>query len=302
MINVVLTGIYFPMAILRYFEAALQRREDVNLYTVGPYTGPWIPWQGGMNLANKYAKTPDLPLSVGPVYPTGAAITPIGFVENKLPWVPDVWLQIDAGFHLRGKPSHGKNIIVGTDPHVLDYNQQRAYADTFYCMQTPYAANGDEYLPYAYDPVWHAPEPLKPQFDAALIGMAYPERTQLVNALRQKGVDVHYELGPCFDEARTLYNQSVMGLNWSSLEDLTARVFELMGIGVLAVVNRVPDLGQFFKDEKHLIAFSSLGEAVEKVTYYLDNLDKATKIARAGHKAVKAHTWDARIEQILDAI
>ena len=40
--NVVLTGIYYPLAILRYFEAAL-RRADVNLFTAGPYTATRIP-------------------------------------------------------------------------------------------------------------------------------------------------------------------------------------------------------------------------------------------------------------------
>lgn len=295
--KIVLSGIYYPMAILRYFEAALKRRNDIELFTVGPSTGTWIPWNGGMNLLPKYAKPPDLAL------PRMQEFVPIGYIENQLPWQPDLWLQIDAGFHFHGKPIHGKNVIVGTDPHVLNYDTQRQFADTFYCMQTPYMINGDEYLPYAYDPIWHAPMEKSPaEFDACLIGLHYENRNTLVSRLEEEGLDVYYDLGPCFDEARALYARSAFGLNWSSEQDLTARVFELLAMGMIAVVNRVPDLGQFFEDGKHLLTFETADEAVEKIKHYntVYTLEDAFVIAEAGREAVKPHTWDARVEKIIN--
>lgn len=299
--KIVLSSMFYPMSISRYFEAALKRRDDIELVTVGPFSGSWIPWNNGMNLPMKYAKKPDIAFSAaaGNQPPT----MPTSFVETQLPWKADLWIQIDAGFHLSEKPTHGKNIIVGTDPHVLPYDKQRTLADTFYCMQKFYAKEGDEYLPYAYDPIWHAPDKKQPlNFDACLLGLHYQQRNQLIDALRRNGIDVYYDLGPVFDEARALYNQAPIGLNWSSLQDLTARVFELLGMRRLAVVNRVPDLENFFEDGKHLIAFDSLPQAVESVVHYVENSKEATKIANAGHKAVKPHTWDARIDQILEAI
>lgn len=291
--RVVLSGIFYPMAILRYFEAALKRRPDVELFSVGPYTGAWIPWQGGMHLPSKYASAPDLPLG------THLAKTIPAFIEAHLPWQPNLWLQVDAGWHLTAKPKHGKNVFVATDPHVLNYDAQRAMADTFYCMQTPYMKPGDEYLPYGYDPVWHAPEDQPRNYDACLIGLHYPQRDALVTALRARGVNVYYDIGPCFDEARALYNQAPVGLNWSSLQDLTARVFELLGMRRLAVANRVPDLRRFFAEDADLLAFSTLDEAVEKVMYALAHPDEAEAIAERGHQTVKPHTWDARVSQIL---
>ena len=155
MIRVVLTGIYYPMAILRYFEAALKRRGNVSLFTAGPYTGAWIPWNGGMNLPAKYAKAPDFPLPQNAIH----APLPIEMVEARLPWDPDLWIQVDAGWFLRGRPKSGKNVIVATDPHVLAYSQQRLLADTFYCMQAVYAEAGElamsrrsrGYAPYPID-------------------------------------------------------------------------------------------------------------------------------------------------------
>ena len=296
--RVVLSGLYFPMAILRYFEAALMRRDDVELYTVGPYSGTFIPWNGGMHLPSRYAKSPDI------AYLLNGNIQqiPIGFVEKQLPWQPDLWLQIDAGFHFIGKPQHGKNVIVGTDPHVLNYNRQRQLADTFYCMQACYARPTDEYLPYAYCPDAHHPEKQPQNYDVCLIGLHYETRNQLIDALKSHNVKCYYDLGPSFDEARALYNQAQIGLNWSSLDDLTARVFELLGMRRLAVVNHVPDLERFFRPNIDLIAFRTLDEAIERILYYRDNPAFGQKIANIGHESVKMHTWDERIKMILEAV
>lgn len=296
--NVVLSGLFFPVAILRYFELALRRRDDVNLFTVGPYSGQWIPWNGGTNLPGKYAKAPDLPL---PMNGGNYSAVPISFIEQRLPWQPDLWLQVDAGFYLRGRPARGKNVIVGTDPHCLNYDIQRGIADTFYCMQTPYQQPGDRYLPFAYDPVYHAPEKQQRQYDACLIGLHYQQRNRLVADLRARGVNVYYDLGPAFDEARALYNSAPIGLNWSSLKDLTARVFELLAMRRLAVVNRVPDLGLFFSDS-HLVIFDSHEQAVERVLYYLEHQHESRMIAAAGNRRVRPHTWDARVETILSDV
>lgn len=294
--TVILTGIYYPLAILRYFEAALRRRPDINLITVGPYTGNMIPWNNWMALPQKYAIPPTITLLIGNPH------VPISFVETQLPQKPDLWLQIDAGFYLEGKPQNGKNCIVATDPHVLNYDKQRPFADTFYSMQACYAQPGDEYLPYAYDPIWHAPEKKERLFDVCLLGLHYAHRNMLVDRLRQNGVKVYYDLGPCFDEARTIYNQAPVGINWSSKNDLTARVFELLGMKRLAVVNNVPDLPRFFRDGRDLVTFTSLEEATEKVLHYLANEDQLRAIADQGHGTVKPHTWDARIEQILEDV
>jgi spore maturation protein CgeB len=169
-------------------------------------------------------------------------------------------------------------------------------------MQACYALPWDEYLPYAYDEVFHAPEEQERLFDVCLLGLHYPNRNLLVDRLRQNGVKVYYDLGPCFDEARTIYNQAPIGLNWSSKDDLTARVFELLGMKRLAVVNEVPDLGKFFQNGKDLITFNSVEEATEKILYYLSNEDELQALADQGHKTVKPHTWDTRISQILEGI
>lgn len=296
MTNIVLSYMFYPMAIGRYFEAALRRRKDVELFTIGPFTGVNIPWNGGMNLPQKYAIAPNMPIQMTNAFP-------YGIVEARLSFKPDIWLMIDAGFYLKGRPKNGQRVIVGTDPHVLNYDNQRWESDHFFCMQTPYMKKSDKYLPYAYDPIWHAPKPeTERTHDVTLLGLHYPERNQLVQELRDKGINVHYDLGPSFDEARSLYAAGPIGLNWSSKQDLCARVFELLGMKRLAVVNNVPDIGNFFVSGRDLIVFSDLNDAIEKVIYHVNNEAKTAEIAENGHLAVRSHTWDNRIEQILNEV
>lgn len=286
----------YPLAMGTYFKRALLRRSDVELKVVGPYSGAFIPWLGGMNLPAKYAQPPDIPLP----YPPASHGVSYGFVKSKLNgWTPDLVLTADAGIHWDSKPTDGYVAHIATDPHVLNYDLPRSYSDKFFNMQKVYSVPGDTWLPYAYDPtVWYREtNPAEPNI-ACLIGMPYPQRIEWVEALRRTGVKVLFENGPVFDEARKLYERATIGLNWSSLLDLNARVFELMGMSLCPVMNRVPDLDTLFQEDKHYLGFSSLTEAVEKVVWARDHPSEATEIAFDANQAVQQHTYDARIEQI----
>lgn len=293
--KVVLSGIFYPMAILRYFEAALKRRDDIELTTAGVYTGRTIPWKGGMVLSKRYAKAPDV------VLPAACKKgVPLAMARAKLDFRPDLWIQIDAGMWLEGKIPRVQNVVVGTDPHVLDYERQRKTADKFFCMQKCYSQKGDVYLPYAYDPVWHKPETHMKRFDACLLGLHYKQRDQWVRELRKLDIKVIYELGPVFEEARSLYGQAKVGLNWSSRDDLVARVFEVMAMGLPLVTNKVPDLKDFFTPGSEFAMFHDLQGAVNWVVDLANNQHMAGEMARRGLEAVKPHTYDARVQQILE--
>lgn len=294
--KILLLYIKYPLAMGSYFERALKRREDVDLKVTGPYTGTFIPWLGGMNVLPKYAIPPDVPLP----YPMMMNEINYGFVKAQLgDWKPDLVINVDAGIHWREKPTDGMAVTVATDPHVLNYDYQRTISDRFFNMQKIYSQPGDIYLPYGYDSTVFYPAPgTTRDVDACMVGMPYPQRIQWVEALRRKGVTVTFENGPIFDEARDLYNHATIGLNWSSLLDLNARVFELMGMNLVPVINRVPDLSEFFKEDEHYIGFGNLEEAVEKVLWAKNHPAEADAIRSAAWKAVAFHTYDNRIEQI----
>lgn len=297
-IKVVLSGIFYPLAMLTYFWRALERREDVELFTVGPFTGTYIPWASGMHISAKYVRQPDLalPSQVSNKFPSA-------LIKPYLPWKPDLWLQIDAGWHLGDRPEATMVAHVQTDPHVLKdhYRSIKALNDVNFCMQLSYMEVGERYLPYAFDPVAFYPENLPKEYDACLIGLHYEQRDELVRNLRGCGMKVYYSIGQVFDEYRDLYNKSRIALNWSSRLDLNARTFEAFGLSRPLVTNRIPDLSNFFVEGDHYLGFDTVSEAVRQARYLLDNPTKAEEMARSAHrKAAAAHTWDHRIQNIFE--
>lgn len=305
---------FYPVTLGKYFLFALQRRKDVEIYSVGPYTGTFIPWKGGIHLPDKYSAPPDLPLSsqlCGQLH-----LSP-KIVEHQLPWEPDLWINVDAGFGF-SKPEC-PYAVIATDPHVHShytaYREQIKHSSDmrFYNMQYYYMKEGDKYLPYAADPIWHAPLEREKEYDVCLIGLQYENRTTLVNRLRSRGLKVYYDTGPCYAEYQELYAKSRIAFSWSSKKDLIARVFEGMAMQIPVVCNRVPDMPTHFVDGEHYYGFGDFNrggdpwtkhdvdEAEAQIHLALANYDDASQVASNAHNKIFAqHLYDFRISQIFD--
>jgi spore maturation protein CgeB len=170
-------------------------------------------------------------------------------------------------------------------------------------MQKFYEKSGDIYLPYAYSTYDHYPvETDSKAYDVALIGMLYPNRIQLRDALNAAGYQTMFANGAVFDEARALYGQSRIGVSWSSLQDLIARVFEIMAMGLVPIINRVPDLPLHFKEGEHYLGFDTVSEALEKVKLVKENPEIGDTIIANAKLAVAPHNYDNRVKFILETI
>lgn len=288
----------YPFAIASYFRRALERMPSVELCTVGPFHGQSIPWDNGMTIPIKYLNQVDLPL------PPFASSISWETIKNKLPWTPDLIINVDAGFHLSTKPDV-PYYVVATDPHVLEmnwYSKVRPLVDKFFNMQSTYMQDGDIWLPYAFDPTCHYALDRTLEYDCSIIGIHYPQRNEWVSRLRAKGVKVNYRIGDIYDEYREENNKAWIGLNWSSLEDVTARVFEIMAMELVPVLNRLPGLDVLgFEEGAHYLGFSSMDEAVEKVMWATHNREQAKQIAHNAHQFVHQQkmTYDTRVSRIL---
>lgn len=294
--KILLCYLAFPFAIASYFRQAFERRRDIDLYTTGAYTGSFIPWNGGMNLPAKYVYPVNLALPPDVLFPSWA------MVRSQLDFTPDVVIQVNAGWHFKDRPQVEKVITVATDPHVLNYDVPRSYSDYFFNMQKFYSQSNDIYLPYAADVHHHYPMDLPNgfEYDASLIGLHYPQRDALVSGLRQAGYRVNYNIGLIYDEYRDENNKAKVGLNWSSLQDLPARVFEVMAMKMVCLTNRIPDLPEHFEEGRHYLGFDTVSEAVEKMNWVRDNPTEASDMAERGYELVRQHhTYDIRVEQIL---
>lgn len=302
--KIALVGIYYPVAILRYFENALKRRDDIELVTAGVYTGAWIPWNGGMNLLPKYAKSPDIPLPANMAGAGSFNVKALAAQDDRLKDV-DLWIMVDAGLCLSEHPGYGIVAEVQTDPHVLQphYQIARRFADHVFCMQTPYLQPGDHYLPYAYDPGVHYPIEVKEKaYDVTMIGLHYPQRNEIIDRLQRAGKTIYYNLGDAYDEYRTIYNRTRVGFNWSSKDDLVARVWELAAMKVPMVVNDVPDLRKFFTPDLDLLVAPDLMRATDYILTLCNDKNMRENLAENAYYVVTEgnHTYDSRVEQILE--
>lgn len=297
-IKVAISAIWYPMAMATYFWRAFERRKDVELFVVGPFTGSWIPWKGGMHLPEKYVRAPNNPL---PSMSINMKV-PAAFVKGGLPWTPDLWVQFDAGWHFISRPEGQVVALVETDPHVLKdtYELPKSYSDLTFCMQYSYMKEGEIFLPYAFDPTVHYPmSEIQKIYDVCLLGLHYDTRNGLMNKLSAMKLSVRYGIGEIFDEFRLAYNQSKIAISWSSLLDVPARVFEAMGMGLPLVANRVPDMQLFFTEDEDYLGFDDTEEAIHQVVSLLASDSSRALMAAHGHAKVQSHTWDARVEQIL---
>ena len=301
-IKVVLTAIWYPLCMGTYFWRALEQRDDIDLIVGGPFTGDWIPWNYGCHMPQKYIKVPNIPLPKETIHQR----IPSSVIEHQLPWEADLWIQVDAGWHLSTKPKAKVVAHVQTDPHVLKglYSTPKGYSDLKFCMQDEYRAPDEIYLPYAADNTVCYPMPeVEKIYDACLIGLQYPTRNSLVGRLRSHGLQVKYTTGEIFDEYRLSYNQSKVALNWSTLNDIPCRFFEGMSMRLPVVSNVVGDIAKLgFVEGVDYVGFTSLEEADNKVMKILQDIDLRNWIAENGyHKVMEKHLYKHRVEQILQA-
>lgn len=306
--KVVFSSIAFAVtAMAEYVYRALLRRNDMEVLHISPFHSNNMPWGVVSVVPEKYIWKPDVCL---PSLPIGS-VMPIQMIESQLPkgFVPDLWINIDSGFHWTGKPSSGKSIAWYSDPHVLRswYNQVKTQYDYRFNPQSEYMESDEIYLPYACDKEWHNKMDIKwedKEYDVCLIGNHYGNRVDLINKLRNIGYSCFFELGVAKEDAREIINKSKISINWSSMQDQTARVFEVMGCGTILLANRIKDLSNTFKENEEYYGFSNTEDAINKVAYILNNPIEGQRVAKNGYDAIinREHYWDNRVDKIMEVV
>lgn len=250
----------------------------------------------------------------------------------------DIWIVMDSDpaildHYVTPLPNFKKPIIVwGVDNHVRDY--RRPYFDHYFLahkrvsvmdwnevhyadkiswktgspeiVDSITAHNPDmTWLPCAYDPVRFPPSPIpweQREYDVCMIGVMYPKRWELVNAMRAAGLKVLAGSGLVFDAYRDAYHNSRAALVSSFNGDLPIRLFEGAGMGCAVLCDEIGDL----RDPQ----FQDVDTEIAQVYH---TTDEAIAIARKNQAAdygqamaedslwmAHAHTWDARAQVIID--
>lgn len=113
--RIVLAGMWYPCAILRYYEKALRHMPDVELLTVGPTSGGSIPWGKDFSFP-EHAFQPDFETSFDRERHSTECARLI--YEQAIDGV-DLWLDVDAGLFTDLQYMPWPHAVVATDSHCV---------------------------------------------------------------------------------------------------------------------------------------------------------------------------------------
>lgn len=286
--RVLVAAIHYPIASGRYIARAL-RRLGHDVRTVGPATGRSV-W--GMELPEGTEWVPDYEWS--------------GYLELR-EWTPDLIITADSAFSVQG-PKGTPHVVYGVDNHVRDY--RHAEFDHLFLAHSNGHRIGEPnvtHLPCAYDPEMHVKLTdwdRRPQH-AAMIGVMYEDRARIVNGMGEAGLRVLAGTGAILDAYTHYYNQALISVCKSIKDDLAQRVFETAAMGCLILSDTVPDMARLGLEEGvHYVGYNTPDEAVERALEIVHEWEPARVPAMidASRAWVKPHTWDARVQTILDMV
>ena len=290
---------HFPVAMGRYIHWGL---EDAGheVFSVGPYSRGKIPWAESLYYP-QYKFPPDLELPDNQILPMSHVLKGI----RKQGFKPDMIIQEADLYFLEGKADI-PNILLGTDPHVVNYEPHLTNVDYYFSLQKNYMGEGKNrgWMPYGYDRNIHVYQPQQTiKYNVVFCGLQYTHRKDALRAISDRGYKVFCGLGYVYDDYVSLYNQGMIAFNWSSKDDLPARFWEGLAMKRCVLTNRVPDLKEFDLEEGvDYLGFSTKGEAVEKADFYLKRPELLFKIADNGYKKVKPHHWTNRVKKMLQEV
>jgi spore maturation protein CgeB len=103
-----------------------------------------------------------------------------------------------------------------------------------------------------------------------------------------------------------LFANSKMSINIhgddSPNEAANVRLFEATGCGSLLFTEANPNLSEYFNNDE-VVAFNSLEELIDKITFFKENERIAEEIANAGRKkTISSHTYDHRVSEISETL
>lgn len=153
------------------------------------------------------------------------------------------------------------------------------------------------YIPYAVNPDIYINLHDEPEvYDVVFVGARYGIREEYISYLTQNGIKAQaygydWENGSIStEEMIKLFNKSKIVLGFSSvgktenINIIKARDFEVPMTGNFYLTQYHHELEQYFKVGQEIETYSNKKELLNKIIYYLDNIEERHSVAHAGHK------------------
>jgi Glycosyl transferases group 1 len=299
-VKILVVAVHFEVTGARYITDAFKRLgHDVR--HVGQLTRLRDAW--GVDVADKYIWWPN---------------AVVDYSDYDTEWIPDLVIIADTIVttdytqNLLRIPKHIPVIKWVQDNHVRNVREDGI---THYFLahkhgQAQPVTHADEtWLPCAADTSVFTPSPIAWEdraYDVAMIGVMYPHRLEVIEALKAAGLKVYASTGDVYDEYRAIYQNSRISLCLSANDDLAQRVFETGAMGCLVAMNVPADV----RDEKTALELgingylqiSNTQEAVNLIKLMLTVDKSAAKTAAANWQrtVLERHDWTHRAQVVID--
>lgn len=125
------------------------------------------------------------------------------------------------------------------------------------------------------------------------------DTSPLKNVVCHDGVSTATQMPLVFNQSKINLNMTIRSIQTG----LSQRIWDVLGCGGFLLTNYQMELPEYFELGKHLDAYESTNELIEKCAYYLEHEDVRMEIANQGHLLVKEkHTVINRVVEMLKHI
>lgn len=281
---------------------------------IGPTHGRDI-W--GITVPERYVHTPD-----GQYSPT--IIDSFDLYDKDDFFIPELIIYIDSDpeilYSRLNKKHHrtykegssfpyirgAKRAVYGVDNHVRSYLRPH-FDHYFYAHRGVSVDTWDDaimtWLPCAYDPTLFTPSPIpyaEREYDVCMLGVMYPQRWALVNALKDAGLKVYAGTGLLFEDYRDAYWNARISLCVSANGDVAQRIFETAAMGCLVVSDPCADFERLGITPDMVLVGNDNHEIVNWCKLFATRAERAEQYIAQSLEWSRVHTWDARAQVIVD--
>jgi len=226
-----------------------------------------------------------------------------------------------------------KKIVFFTDDDWQFYPISRHFARSFDWIITTYPDRLPLYSQHGYDNIILSQYgcnqnvfgnlKLAKVYDVTFIGAPHGNRTDLIRFLIAKGIDIKVfgagwkrypdlvgKWGGYLSDAKMarIICKTRINLNPSRSYDdrsiqLKGRTFEIAGCGGFQLTEHQPDLYKFYNRGTEIVTYTSNGQLLDLIQYFLKHEEEREAIARNAYARTMAdHTWEKRLHDILESI
>lgn len=313
--KILIAANHYAVASGRYMMDAF-RRSGHEVKTAGDAHGSLV-W--GMVVDPKYVWTPNSAImDVDPEWPDLVVV-----MDTDM----NVWNQVEVWKGFNADTMTAPIVIFTVDNHVRDVESElfKHYFLAHYhgpCYPVDSTRTDHTWLPCATDTKLFTPSPIAwadREYDVCMVGVMYPRRIEVINALKDDGFKVFAATGLLYDEYRAAYHNSRISLCVSAAGDVAQRIFETGGMGCAILTDPLLDFADEMTNKAlHLFGratYTTPKEAVNIARELLGHQPQAFQIdailpiesgalgeqaAQQMQKNCIPHTWESRAQVIVN--